>query len=427
LGITRSVNFLDMKTYAGFTDMAGGRTLDITGDMDSLQAGMAAISPADARRIEAFIAAAHFFARSGVGDIGMDRPYELMSFRAKARLMSSMLPMLRFYIGKYGRPVADYAERLSDPWLRWIVRNMFLPEVPVWFMSMVLGLVAGGRMGLLEEGSLAFALAIEKTYKELGGEISYRATVDKILVDENRAVGVRLEDGREFRADIVISAGDGYSTIYTLLDGQYTDKKIDERYRTWKLVRPLVMISFGVDREFSGEPWLNMIRLDRPFAVGDRSIEAIMVRIFNYSTKFAPAGKTVVQAGFESDWDYWNDLQPDRTGYESAKERAAAKLLTRLETVYPGISGLVEMTDVATPYTTWRYTLNHKGAYEGWLPTAEIITRRIERTLPGLENFYMAGQWVSPGGGVPPCLYSGRQAIQVICHRDGKPFRNAMS
>jgi hypothetical protein len=44
------------------------------------------------------------------------------------------------------------------------------------------------------------------------------------------------------------------------------------------------------------------------------------------------------------------------------------------------------------------------------------------RTLPGLANFYMAGQWVMPGGGVPPCLYSGRHGVQILCRRDGKPF-----
>jgi phytoene dehydrogenase-like protein len=46
----------------------------------------------------------------------------------------------------------------------------------------------------------------------------------------------------------------------------------------------------------------------------------------------------------------------------------------------------------------------------------------FKKTLPGLENFYMAGQWVVPGGGVPPCFYSARHVIQILCKRDGKPF-----
>ena len=102
--------------------------------------------------------------------------------------------------------------------------------------------------------------------------------------------------------------------------------------------------------------------------------------------------------------------------------KALEEILQRLERHYPGISLQVEVTDVATPYTTWRYTLNHKGAWEGWLMTPEVITTPIERTLPGLTNFYMAGQWVMPGGGVSPCLYSGRHVVQLLCHSDRKSF-----
>jgi len=147
-----------------------------------------------------------------------------------------------------------------------------------------------------------------------------------------------------------------------------------------------------------------------------------MIRIFNYSPHFAPPGKTVVQVMFETEWDYWNDLQKDRPHYEAEKERVAAEVLARLERHFPSITSQVEVTDVATPYTTWRYTLNYKGAYMGWLPTPQTIMTAIPRTLPGLANFYLAGQWVLPGGGVPPCLYSGRHVVQILCRRDGKPF-----
>jgi phytoene dehydrogenase-like protein len=48
--------------------------------------------------------------------------------------------------------------------------------------------------------------------------------------------------------------------------------------------------------------------------------------------------------------------------------------------------------------------------------------RGMDKTLPGLENFYMAGQWVEPGGGVPTAAMSARNVLQMICKRDGKPF-----
>jgi phytoene dehydrogenase-like protein len=342
--------------------------------------------------------------------------------------------------------MSDYVQAVHDPLLRQIIENLFLPEVPVWFTFMVLALLADRQMGLLEGGCLDFVLSIEKHYKELGGQATYKATVEEILVDESplpalpsppklggieggrgrgrgpRAVGVRLADGSEHRADVVVSAADGYSTIFKMLGGRYLNKKIQERYRAWKLIRPVVIVSFGVAREFVGEPPLSIIMLERPFTVGNQAIGGFSLRIFNYGPKFAPPGKTVVQAMFETEWDFWNELRNARPRYKAEKERVATEVLERLEAHYPGLASQVEVTDVVTPYTWWRYTLNHQGAYMGWLPTPETIMTQIPRTLPGLANFYMAGQWVMPGGGVPPSLYSGRHVVQILCHRDGKPF-----
>jgi phytoene desaturase len=241
-------------------------------------------------------------------------------------------------------------------------------------------------------------------------------------VENDRAVGVRLADGSEHRADIVVSAADGYSTIFKMLDGRYVDRDIEKRYRNWKLTRPLVMISFVVAREFKGESNLNIIKLEQPFTTGSKAIDGITVRIFNYSERFAPPGKTVVQVMFETQWEWWNELQKDRKSYEAEKERVADQVLEHLETRYPGISSQVEIIDVATPYTWWRYTHNYKGAYQGWLMSSEIINARIKKTLPGLSNFYMAGQWATPGGGVISSLYSGRHVVQILCNRDGKLF-----
>ncbi|MCL7453004.1 MAG: NAD(P)/FAD-dependent oxidoreductase, partial [Anaerolineae bacterium] len=119
----------------------------------------------------------------------------------------------------------------------------------------------------------------------------------------------------------------------------------------------------------------------------------------------------------------WHDLRvQDRSRYEAEKEAAASHILEWLEGYYPGISSQVEVTDVATPYTTWRYTLNDKGSWEGWLITPQTMRTSLERTLPGLDGFYMAGQWVMPGGGVAPVLYSGQHAVQLLCRDDGRRF-----
>jgi len=127
---------------------------------------------------------------------------------------------------------------------------------------------------------------------------------------------------------------------------------------------------------------------------------------------------------YETDWDFWNNLQnSDRKAYDLAKEQVAAQTIDRLEKHYPGISDQVEMTDVATPWTTYRYTRNYKGAWMGWQIDPKTIMTKIKRTAPGLDNFYMAGQWVIPGGGVPTCLASGKDAVMIMCKRDGVTFQ----
>jgi len=142
--------------------------------------------------------------------------------------------LLRYFTGKYTRSVADYVRAVHDPWLRECIKNLFLPEVPVWFIFMILGLLADRQLGFLEGGSLDFVLAIEKRYKDLGGRVTYKATVEEILVEtypeqsrrDDRAIGVRLADGSEHCANVVVSAADGHNTIFKMLGGRYVNEKI---------------------------------------------------------------------------------------------------------------------------------------------------------------------------------------------------------
>jgi phytoene dehydrogenase-like protein len=292
----------------------------------------------------------------------------------------------------------------------------------MWFILFMLSLLANRQMGLLKESCHDFVDSLVERNRELGGEISFDATVKEIIVENDRAVGVRLENGKELRADAVVSAGDGTTTIFKLLGGKYMGKAIEERYENWKQLRPLVTLSFGLKREFKGEAPLRFLLLKEPMKVGNVTIDGFPIRIFNYGDHFAPPGKSVFQALFITDWKYWNDLLQNREAYQAEKKRFCDEALARLEPHYPGITSQVDIVDMATPHTTWRFTLNNEGAFMGWAPTPKALRTMFKKTLPGLENFYMAGQWVVPGGGVPPCFYSARHVIQIMCKRDGKPF-----
>jgi phytoene dehydrogenase-like protein len=130
---------------------------------------------------------------------------------------------------------------------------------------------------------------------------------------------------------------------------------------------------------------------------------------------------------FASDYEYWKMLRQDPERYEAEKEQIADQVVAALDRRFPGLAARVEMRDVATPIAFERYTGNWLGTFLGWRITTKTLRLRMGKTLPGLKNFYMAGQWVEPGGGVPTAALSGRDVIQIICRRDKKPFAATIS
>jgi phytoene desaturase len=354
--------------------------------------------------------------------VGMSRPPELASPFGMLRELWQMRGLVKYLNGRYRRKICEFVKDVKTPWLKDFFSSLFLPESPAWFIMMILALLADRQCAFLAGGCLDFVRAIEERYKALGGEADYKAAVSRILVENDRAVGIRLADGREYSADYVISAADSYSTIFDLLDGRYVNASIVKRHEQWAVSRPYLSVSYGVNREFPGETPFTTVVLDPPVVVADGNVNTLFFRIINYGNRFASAGKTLLQAEVETRFDYWFNLQSrDRTAYDREKQRVADEFLSRIEKYYPGLSSQVEVVDVATPYTTWRYTRNRNGAPVGWLMTADTIMERIERRLPGLRNFYMAGQWVMSGG-VPPSLYSGRHAIQLVCRDEKRAF-----
>jgi phytoene dehydrogenase-like protein len=100
-------------------------------------------------------------------------------------------------------------------------------------------------------------------------------------------------------------------------------------------------------------------------------------------------------------------------------------VIDELERRFPGIKNKVEVADVATPATFEHLTGNWKGSFAGWEIPPPTPAPRMEKTLPGLSNFWMAGQWVTPGGGVPGAVISGRQVVKFICDAEGREFTTA--
>jgi phytoene dehydrogenase-like protein len=270
---------------------------------------------------------------------------------------------------------------------------------------------------------------MERRLLGLGGRIRYGAEVTRVVVEGDRAVGVVLADGTELRADDVISAGDAHRAIFDLLGGRYLDDEVRGTFTRFRPFPPLVYVGLGIARPMDEVPRSVagvLLPLAEPIRIGPEAHAELSFHPYNHDPTLAPPGKTAAVVMFPTDYDHWVRLHADRRAYRAEKRRIGQEVVAALDRRYPGLAADVELIDVATPVTFERYTGNWRGSFEGWLSTPDNYRLAVRKTLPGLDRFFLAGHWVQPGGGLPPAAFTGKHVIQMICHRDGRPFTTSL-
>lgn len=425
LGAVQDRNFVYHEEYMRF-EGADGKTFMVYTDIDRLEQHMMEIAPEDSAVISEFITAVRRFTRL---DIPWEKAPEVSGYIDRMGMIVKLFPFLGKLRKWNGISLREFGARFKNPMIREAFPLLFLPDFPMTFLLMTLAWLHNKAAGYPLGGSLEFARAIERRYLSLGGELNYKSRVNKVLTKNGRAAGIRLEDGTEHRADYVISAADGHATIFNMLEGRYVDDTIKGYYERKKLILnpPLVHVALGVNRTFEEVPhsaFGTYFSLNDPITLGGANVKSIPVHVFNFDPALAPPGKTLLTAMFPVEFEYWEKLKEYPEQYKSEKETIANAVIGLLDKKYPGLALQVEMRDVATPLTLVRYTGNWKASFQGWqiTPNTWRVGRTMKKTLPGLDNFFMAGQWVEPAGGVPFVALSGRNAIQIICKQEKKKF-----
>jgi phytoene dehydrogenase-like protein len=340
--------------------------------------------------------------------------------------MLKIVPRLPTMIKWGGITLDQFGERFQHPLLRQAIPTVQydFPELPVLLHLNFLAGCHNRTLGWPSGGSLAFAQTIAQRFEDLGGEMAYRSRVSKVLVEDDRAVGVRLEDGTEYRADAIISACDGHSTIFDMLDGNYADDRIRAYYDAAPdEVEMSLCVSLGVARDMSDAPHALTYFLEDRVTVMGKPHDRLDVEIFNFDPALAPVGKTPVKVLFKAGYDYWKTLASDRARYDEEKQQIAETAIAQLDKRFPGLAQQVEVIDVATPLTIERFTGNWRGL-QAWMEPPQMLAAAMQgltRTLPGLRNFHMVGQWVG-GIGISTAAISGRNLIRRLCKQDGKGF-----
>ena len=424
LGAVENRKFVEWDEYIRYKTNSGETFVFYT-DPVKLEKEMLRIAPEDKKPVRSFCGALKKLT-------GFDYPVEQekAGFFKMVPFLFKMLGVLPVFKKWGGTNVVSFTEQLKSPLLKEVFLGLYenggMTDFPMMGMMMMLAFMNAKSAGYPIGGSLEFAKAVAKKFTSLGGKIRYGEKVEMITVRGGKAVGI-VSNGKEHTADTVISTADGYFTLNTLLEGKHTGPVMENVYSTFKRFPSLLYVSLGIGRNLSGLPVMSSFPLKKQIVLenGALKLDRLSLRVFNFDPTAAPKGKTaaIVMIPTEND-AYWTALRDKSKGdYEAEKKKAAEAVIDALEAEYGNIKNAVEVTDVASPATIIRYTGNWHGSFEGFLPTMKTMMKNLPNTLPGLENFYMFGQWTNPGGGLPPCGMGGRSLAQSICKKDGVPFK----
>jgi all-trans-retinol 13,14-reductase len=254
-------------------------------------------------------------------------------------------------------------------------------------------------------GASSFAAGLAPLIEERGGHLAVSAEVASVVVEHGRAVGVRLAEGRELRAPLVISDA-GVATTFGRLVPE------DARPRAWVDALRTVTPSSGAFSVYLGfrhtdaelgltgtNLWLypdekhdeNVERFYR-----DPSAPLPMVYCSfpsakdpDWSRRFP--GRAAVDLITMARWEWFEPWAASRwrkraPGYEALKADFTARLLQALYRRLPQLEGQVDVVEASTPLSTQHFTGHPRGELYGLdhSPQRYRLPLHARTPLPGL-------------------------------------------
>ncbi|MBZ8182443.1 carotenoid isomerase [Oscillatoria salina] len=242
--------------------------------------------------------------------------------------------------------------------------------------------------------------------EKAGGEIQYQARVTKIILEKGKAVGVKLANGKEYRAKRIISNATRWDTFEKLLPPEkmpHAEKKWTKRYQKSP---SFLSLHLGVKAEVlpPGTECHHIL-----LAEWDRMAESEGTIFVSIPTlldpSLAPEGYHIIHT-FTPSWiDDWQGLNSKE--YQNKKELAAANLIKRLEVIFPDLEAGLDYQEIGTPRTHRRFLGREDGTY-GPIPRRKLPgLLRMPFNRTAISGLYCVGDSTFPGQGLNAVAFSG--------------------
>ena len=271
-------------------------------------------------------------------------------------------------------------------------------------------------------GCQSLVQAVMGALKESHGQIVTGATVERIVLENGRARGIVLGDGRVEKADLVIASGGARETFFGLVGREHLPAEWIQNIERCRLMESVFMVHIGID--FDPRPY-------QPAALcyyyGSHDLEGGIERLRNgeyhegkegfliyvpslHSPELAPAGKHAVTVYTiapnhlrEGDW-------------QERREEYADKLLAEAESYVPGLRANTQTRVILTPEDFRSRVRQQHHSFGGIPPVIGNQSPSHRTPIPGL---WFIGSQSESGGGVMNVMVGGRKAAKMILSEPG--------
>jgi all-trans-retinol 13,14-reductase len=255
-------------------------------------------------------------------------------------------------------------------------------------------------------GASAIARGIEPVITAKGGALVTSAEVDQVLVRDGRATGVKLVDGRELFAPLVISDAGLAVTYGRLLPGP---KPVELASSNTYLCLYLGLDQSDRELGFTGT---NLWAFPGPehdqyCAAYEKDPEAPFPLVFtsfpsSKDPQWHHAGRATAEVIVPADFGWfekWQDTKWMKRGadYDALKERFKQRMLEAFYARVPQAKGHVKHAELSTPLTTRHFAAHPRGELYGLSQTPERFKARLAARTT-VKGFFLTGADVAMAG-----------------------------
>jgi phytoene dehydrogenase-like protein len=286
-------------------------------------------------------------------------------------------------------------------------------------------------------GAGRIAEDIAPVIQESGGEVLVKAEVKDILLEGSRAAGVRMTDGRELRASIVISDTGAHNTFARLLPPEVSGKLgVLEKLRRIPPSFGHLCLYVGLKKTAAalGLPKSNLWIF--PGNDHDANVKRFLedpaaplpVVFISFPSAKDPSfeercpGRATIEVitlapyAWFSRWEQtaWKRRGPD---YDDWKRWLSARLRESLETHVPQVRGQIDFQELSTPLSTRHFANYESGEAYGLAAVPERFRCEWLRPATPVPGLYLTGQDVTTMG-VTGALFGAALCVSAILRRN---------